>query len=186
MTCELNFKVHGGALRLIEGYFLAGACIAIMLLLMLPPAFAQRTTGTLRGQILDPTNAAVPNSQVTATNQDTGVAVKISATSAGTYNFPSLLPGKYMVVIEAAGFKNAILAKDAPTKAEDPEWSPEDARYSVTRWLPSTLPSWRLRSKVRASFSGESLPVISGSWETSSRKMRSFCQAFIACFCTRR
>ncbi len=40
---------------------------------------------------------------------------------------------------EAAGFKNAILAKDAPTVEEDPEWSPEDARYSVIRWLPSTI-----------------------------------------------
>ena len=38
---------------------------------------------------------------------------------------------------EAAGFKNAILAKDAPT--EDPDWSAEDARYSVVRWLPSTI-----------------------------------------------
>ena len=40
---------------------------------------------------------------------------------------------------EAAGFKNAILAKDAPAPAEDPDWSPEDARYSVIRWLPSTI-----------------------------------------------
>jgi hypothetical protein len=39
---------------------------------------------------------------------------------------------------EAAGFKNAIIAKDAPTKEQDPDWSPEDARYSVIRWLPST------------------------------------------------
>ncbi len=39
---------------------------------------------------------------------------------------------------EAAGFKNAIIAKDAPTPEEDPAWSPEDARYSVIRWLPST------------------------------------------------
>ncbi|HEU5133286.1 MAG TPA: DUF5117 domain-containing protein, partial [Pyrinomonadaceae bacterium] len=31
---------------------------------------------------------------------------------------------------EAAGFKNAILAKEAPSKAEDPYWDPEDARYS--------------------------------------------------------
>jgi hypothetical protein len=37
---------------------------------------------------------------------------------------------------EAAGFKNAIIAKEAP--ANDPDWSPEDARYSVIRWLPST------------------------------------------------
>jgi len=39
----------------------------------------------------------------------------------------------------AAGFKNAILAKDAPTAKQDPEWSPEDVRHSVIRWLPSTV-----------------------------------------------
>jgi hypothetical protein len=39
---------------------------------------------------------------------------------------------------EAAGFKNAILAKDAPSPEQDPDWSAEDARYSVIRWLPST------------------------------------------------
>jgi hypothetical protein len=37
---------------------------------------------------------------------------------------------------EAAGFSNAILARDAPSPAEDPEWSPEDARYNVIRWVP--------------------------------------------------
>jgi hypothetical protein len=40
---------------------------------------------------------------------------------------------------EAAGFKNAIIAKVAPTPEEDPDFSPEDARYSVIRWLPSTI-----------------------------------------------
>ena len=40
---------------------------------------------------------------------------------------------------EAAGFSNAIIARDAPTPEEDPEWHPEDARYSVIRWLPSTV-----------------------------------------------
>jgi hypothetical protein len=39
---------------------------------------------------------------------------------------------------EEAGFTNAILAKDAPTGEQDPDWSAEDARYSVIRWLPST------------------------------------------------
>jgi hypothetical protein len=38
---------------------------------------------------------------------------------------------------EAAGFRNAIIAKEAPK--DDPTWSPEDARYSVVRWLPSTI-----------------------------------------------
>ncbi len=40
---------------------------------------------------------------------------------------------------EAAGFKNAILAMDPPTKREDPDWDAEDARYSSIRWLPSTV-----------------------------------------------
>lgn len=38
---------------------------------------------------------------------------------------------------EAAGFRNAIVAKDPPTAEEDPEFSPEDVRYSVIRWFPS-------------------------------------------------
>jgi Met-zincin/Domain of unknown function (DUF5117)/Domain of unknown function (DUF5118) len=40
---------------------------------------------------------------------------------------------------EAAGLKNAIIAKEAPTREQDPEFSPEDTRYSVIRWLPSTI-----------------------------------------------
>ncbi len=39
---------------------------------------------------------------------------------------------------ETAGFKNAIIAKDAPTKEEDPDFSPEDVRYSVIRYVAST------------------------------------------------
>ena len=38
-------------------------------------------------------------------------------------------------VFEKAGFKNAIVCKDAPTAAEDPNWDPEDARHSVIRWV---------------------------------------------------
>jgi hypothetical protein len=44
----------------------------------------------------------------------------------------------WQVAFEAAGFKNAIVAKDAPTKEEDPDWSPEDARYSTVRYVAST------------------------------------------------
>jgi hypothetical protein len=40
---------------------------------------------------------------------------------------------------EAAGFRHAIIAKMAPTEKEDPDFSPEDVRNSVIRWLPSTI-----------------------------------------------
>ncbi|MFT5216796.1 MAG: hypothetical protein ACI83H_001925 [Glaciecola sp.] len=45
----------------------------------------------------------------------------------------------WQVAFEAAGFKNAIIAKDPPTAEEDPEWSPEDARYSVIRYFASPI-----------------------------------------------
>ncbi len=38
---------------------------------------------------------------------------------------------------EEAGFRHAIIAKDPPTPEEDPEFDPEDARYSVIRYYPS-------------------------------------------------
>jgi len=47
----------------------------------------------------------------------------------------------WQVAFEAAGFKNAIIAKDAPTVEEDPDWSPEDVRYSVVRYLASPIPN---------------------------------------------
>ncbi|MFA6083295.1 zinc-dependent metalloprotease [Mucilaginibacter sp.] len=40
---------------------------------------------------------------------------------------------------EAAGFKNAIVGKAAPTATEDPEFSTEDARYSVVRYFASDV-----------------------------------------------
>lgn len=36
---------------------------------------------------------------------------------------------------EKAGFKNAIIAKEAPDARTDPNWDPEDARHSVIRWV---------------------------------------------------
>lgn len=43
----------------------------------------------------------------------------------------------WQAVFEKAGFKNAILAKEAPTKAQDPDFDMDDARYSVVRWAAS-------------------------------------------------
>ncbi|WP_370871171.1 zinc-dependent metalloprotease [Algoriphagus sp.] len=40
---------------------------------------------------------------------------------------------------EAAGFKNAIIAKEAPSAQEDPTWSTEDARFSVIRYFASDI-----------------------------------------------
>jgi hypothetical protein len=41
--------------------------------------------------------------------------------------------------LEAAGFRNAIVARLAPDPKEDPDFSPEDIRNSTIRWLPSAI-----------------------------------------------
>ncbi|MDH3495908.1 MAG: zinc-dependent metalloprotease [Gemmatimonadota bacterium] len=43
------------------------------------------------------------------------------------------------VAFEQAGFRNAIRAADPPSPEEDPEFSPEDVRYSVIRYFSSDV-----------------------------------------------
>lgn len=46
---------------------------------------------------------------------------------------------EWAAAFRTAGFSNAIVAEDAPSFAVDPDWSPEDVRYNVIRWVPATL-----------------------------------------------
>jgi hypothetical protein len=54
---------------------------------------------------------------------------------------PYLIQGvnDWQSAFEKAGFKNAIYAREAPTKAENPDWSPEDTRYSVIRYITTDI-----------------------------------------------
>ena len=46
-------------------------------------------------------------------------------------------------VFEAAGFSNAIVARDAPSFKDDPNWTPEDVRFSTVRWIAQPKPNAR-------------------------------------------
>src|SRR5260370_5858070 len=104
---RMGDRQGGNRLMSLRSLFYSGLVLGLALIFSIPSA-AQRITGTLRGQVLDPSGAAVPDAQVTATNQETSVSVKITTTSAGTYSFPSLIPGVYKVSVEAKGFKNFL------------------------------------------------------------------------------
>src|SRR6266446_602598 len=87
---------------------LAWALVVWMLAVMLDTtggyAAAQRTNGALKGQVVDPQGAVVGGASVIATNQETKVVKSTSTTSAGTYVFPSLMPGNYTIDVDANGF----------------------------------------------------------------------------------
>ncbi len=56
---------------------------------------------------------------------------------------PYLIAGvnDWQSAFEKAGFKNAIMAKMAPTPQEDSTWSLEDARFSAIVYKPSEIPN---------------------------------------------
>lgn len=80
------------------------------------PAFAQRTTGSLKGQVTDPNGAVVLGAKVTATDQNTAGSQSTITTSSGLYIFPTLLPGNYTLKVEGQGFRTSV-RKDVPVTA---------------------------------------------------------------------
>ena len=82
----------------------------LLVLLACIAAWSQTSTGSIRGTITDPSNAAVPNAKVTATDVDRGVHYPTSTDSAGRYIFPALPPARYELSAEAAGFEKTTEA----------------------------------------------------------------------------
>lgn len=68
-------------------------------------AGAQSDRGTITGQILDGTGAAVPNAQVSAVNTATQVRYQTASNDTGTYVIPQLPSGGYEITVQAAGFR---------------------------------------------------------------------------------
>ena len=83
---------------LIAAFFLVAACSANA------AAQAQKaaTTGTLRGQVTDPSGAAVVKATVLVSN--TAGVVNASTNTEGIYDVAGLAPGKYEVKVVADGF----------------------------------------------------------------------------------
>src|SRR5512134_3272391 len=78
---------------------------ATLAMLMLMPAWAQTTTGTISGTVLDPSGQVVPGAKVAVTNEATGEPRNGTTGATGEFVFPSLLPATYSIRVEASGFQ---------------------------------------------------------------------------------
>lgn len=75
-------------------------------------AFAQATTGTIKGTVTDQSGAVVPLASVSAKNEATGVVSPVFKTSSeGLYVIPNLIPGLYTLNIQGSGFKTALFTQ---------------------------------------------------------------------------
>jgi hypothetical protein len=77
--------------------------LLVLLVLAICAALMGQTPGSLKGQVLDPSGAAVPGATVTLTGP--GGVVKVAQTdNNGAYSVVGLPPGKYTIRVIAAGF----------------------------------------------------------------------------------
>ncbi len=79
--------------------------VVAVLLLAVVPAIAQRVTGTITGQVTDPTGAVVPNAAIQVVNDDTQVTTTVTTASDGLFTAPALPPGHYSLIVAQPGFK---------------------------------------------------------------------------------
>lgn len=77
---------------------------AFAVLMCLPTAFAQTVTGSITGQITDPSGAVLAGGKVVAHNIDTGVETTATTNEAGFYRIDFLPIGHYEVMAEVSGF----------------------------------------------------------------------------------
>ena len=89
------------------------AVIAVVLFASLA-ATGQVPTGSISGTVSDESGAMIPGAQITVTNQETGMARKVTAGGEGGFSASSLNAGMYEVKAEAAGFK-ALVSQVAVT-----------------------------------------------------------------------
>jgi carboxypeptidase family protein len=77
---------------------------ALAVTLAAVPVFAQQTTGTITGRVIDPQEMAVPGATITATNTATGLVRSDVSDSEGLYHLNAMPVGAYDVVAELPGF----------------------------------------------------------------------------------
>ena len=86
--------------------FLACLCPATQ-----SPAQSSYTTGTVRGEVLDPQGASIPDATITVTNPSTGTVRSVTSKRDGSYQVPQLNPGTYTVEVSVSGF-NKLTVQD--------------------------------------------------------------------------
>jgi len=82
-----------------------GFTLLLLLTFSAGPAFAQQVTGSLRGEVLDPSGAGVPSAEVTASQVETGLTRTTVTDRHGAYVLVLLPVGHYRLEASAQGFR---------------------------------------------------------------------------------
>jgi len=81
--------------------------------------FSQTNTSRLEGTVQDQSGAVIAGARVAAVNENTQIRAEVMTSADGHYIFPSIQPGAYGVMVEAAGFRRATVTGVTLTVAEN-------------------------------------------------------------------
>jgi hypothetical protein len=81
--------------------------LATLTLALSASALAQSADGVLRGTVLDPSGALIPQAQITVSNAD-GFTRTLTSDPNGAFEVSHLAPGGYSISINANGFTPAL------------------------------------------------------------------------------
>ena len=97
---SVDMRVFSRLRRILQ---VAVPTIAVLLICL--PLFSQTNQGSIQGGVFDESGGVIVGATVTVTDVARGNARALITDSAGQYSASSLLPGKYMVRVEAKGFR---------------------------------------------------------------------------------
>jgi carboxypeptidase family protein/TonB-dependent receptor-like protein len=98
-------------------HFFPTLFIMIVALGMATPANAQFRAG-IQGSVMDAHGAVIVGATITLINKETNRTQQSASGDEGFYRFDRLPPGQYMLVVEHAGFKKAVL-RNVEVSAEE-------------------------------------------------------------------
>lgn len=119
----------------------------------LPSVAAQITSGGATGTVSDQRGGVINGAEVTAKNTATGVETKVKTNSEGVYNMPRLLPGKYVLTIEAQGFKKQEIQEVTVSLGQDTRLDATLEAGQVTETITVTAQGAELIQKEQAQVS---------------------------------
>jgi hypothetical protein len=86
-----------------------GLSCVLTLLLTASAAWAQFDSATVVGTVRDASSGVVPGAKVTLTGVETGISVIKMSSENGSFEFPAVKPGVYVVTAEKSGFAIALV-----------------------------------------------------------------------------
>jgi hypothetical protein len=89
--------------------FVSALSIALGVICIASPVFAQSTFGTILGTVTDASDAVMPNIVVKVTNQGEGITREVRTDAQGTYRAENLKDGLYTVKVQAEGFREVTV-----------------------------------------------------------------------------